>query len=125
MALRQTTKATTTVTKEVTIKPKTLQKLREELKGYAKLKAEIDALTEKLAKKKETIGELRESTGEDKLTVDGFSLALVQPVRKVLNHEKLIALGCAVSWIEEATEHKPTKPYEKVTCPGEKTRDEY
>lgn len=121
MALQ--TKATTTVTKTVTIKPKTLQKLKEELKGYAALKAKLDDLKTKMDVAKERIGELRESTGEDKLTVDGFSLALVQPVRKVLNHQKLIELGCAVAWIEEATENKPTKPYEKVTCPGEKDRE--
>lgn len=121
MALQ--TKATTTVTKTVTIKPKTLQKLKLELAAYAALKAKKDAIDALMADKKEVIGELRESTGEDKLTVDGFSLALVQPVRKVLNHQKLIELGCAVAWIEEATESKPTKPYEKVTCPGERDRE--
>ncbi len=120
MAQSLSTKATTTVTKTVIIKPKTLQKLKDELKAYGKLKVELEKIKAKMDAGKERIGELRESTGEDKLAVDGFSIALVQPVRAVLNHEKLIALGCAVSWIEEATEHKPTKPYEKITCPGEK-----
>lgn len=109
--------ATKTVTQTVVIKPKVLQALKTELKAYAGLKAQLDALQEKMDAKKEVIGELRESTGEDQLSIDGFSLALVQPVRKVLNHEKLIALGCAVAWIEQATENKPTAPYEKITCP--------
>jgi len=109
--------ATKTVKQVVKIKPATLTTLRTELKAYAGLKAQLDAIQEKLDAKKEVIGELRESTGEDQLTIDGFSLALVQPVRKVLNQEKLIALGCAVAWIEEATENKPTAPYEKITCP--------
>ncbi len=117
MALRQETKATTTVTKTVAIKPKTLQALKTSLKEYAGLKALLDATQAKMDAKKAAIGELRESTGEDKLTVDGFSLALVQPVRKVLNHQKLVELGCAVAWIEEATENVPTTPYEKITCP--------
>lgn len=117
MGLQQTTKPTTTVTRTVTIKPKTLQKLKLELKAYAGLKATLDATQAKMDAKKAEIGELRESTGEDTLTIDGFSLALVQPVRKVLNHEKLVALGCAVAWIEEATENKPSAPYEKITCP--------
>jgi hypothetical protein len=117
MALRQQAKATTTVTKTVTIKPKTLQKLRLELKGYAALKATLDATQAKMDEKKATIGELRESTGEDTLSIDGYSLALVQPIRKVLNQEKLISLGCAVAWIEEATENVPSKPYEKIVVP--------
>lgn len=115
MALKQ--QATKTVVQTVQIKPKTLQALKTELKSYAGLKRQLDEIQEKLDAKKEVIGELRESTGEDQLTIDGFSLALVQPVRKVLNHEKLIALGCAVAWIESATEHVPTKAYEKITVP--------
>lgn len=117
MALRQTTKATVTETRTVTIKPKTLLKLRTELKEYAGLKKKLDAIQSQIDNKKASIGELRESTGEDKLSIDGFSLALVQPVRKVLNHEKLIAAGCAVAWIEAATENRPTTPYERITCP--------
>jgi len=116
---KQSAKATTTVTQVVAIKPKTLAKLRTELKGYAALKAQRDLLDERMTAAKAVIGELRESTGEDKLSVDGFSLALVQSVRKVLNHAKLIELGCAAAWIEEATENKPSKPYERITVPGE------
>lgn len=117
MAQSLATKATTTITKTVTIKPKTLQNLRLKLKTYAALKKTLDDTQAKMDAAKAEIGELRESTGEDTLSVDGFSLALVQPVRRVLNHEKLVALGCAVAWIEEATENKPSTPYEKVTCP--------
>lgn len=117
MALNQTTKPTTTVTRTVTIKPKTLLKLRTELKEYAGLKSKLDDIQAKMDAKKASIGELRESTGEDKLSIDGFSLALVQPVRKVLNHQKLIAAGCAVAWIEEAMENVTSTPYEKITCP--------
>lgn len=105
------------MTQTVHIKPKTLQALKTELRAYAGLKATLDATQAKLDASKATIGELRESTGEDKLSIDGFNLALVQPVRKVLNHQKLIALGCAVAWIEEATENVPSTPYEKVSCP--------
>jgi hypothetical protein len=120
MALQQLTKPTTTVVQTVSIKPKTLAKLRAELKAYAALKAQRDAIDERMTAAKAVIGELRESTGEDKLSVDGFSLALVQSVRKVLNHAKLIELGCAAAWIEEATESKPSKPYEKITVPGDR-----
>lgn len=117
MAQALSTKPMTTVTHEVKIKPKTLAALRLKLRTYAGLKAQLDAIQERMDAAKAEIGELRESTGEDTLSIDGFSLALVQPVRKVLNHEKLIALGCAVAWLEEATENVPTKPYEKVSLP--------
>ncbi len=120
MALTQTTKPTTTVTQVVKIKPKTLQKLRASLSVYANLKAQLDLIKGQMDSLKEEIGELRESTGEDKLAVDGFSIALVQPVKATLNQAKLIELGCAAAWITQATEHKPTKPYEKITCPGGK-----
>lgn len=115
--MKLATKATTTVTKEITIKPKTMLALRTKLKTYAGLKKQLDDIQEKMDTAKGEIGELRESTGEDALSIDGFSLALVQPVRKVLNHQKLLELGCAVAWIEEATENHPTKPYEKISCP--------
>lgn len=117
ITVKRLMKATTTVTKEIAIKPKTLQKLRLELKSYAGLKAQLDSIQTQMDEKKASIGELRESTGEDKLSIDGFSLALVQPIRQVLNHQKLIELGCAVAWIEEATESKPSTPYEKITVP--------
>lgn len=116
-------KATVTTTKEITLKPTTKRKLLTELKAYAALKKQQDEIDESMSVHKATIGELRESTGEDAIALDGFKVSLVSPVRKVLNHKKLIELGCAVAWIEEATESKPSKSYEKVSCPGEKERE--
>lgn len=120
MALAQMTKATTTVTKEVTLKPTTKRKLLQELRTYAGLKRQRDEVDESMSVHKATIGELRESTGENAIALEGFKVSLVSPIRKVLNHKKLIELGCAVAWIEEATESVPSKSYEKVSVPGDK-----
>lgn len=117
MSVALSAKPTTTTTTVVSIKPKTLQKLRTSLKEYAALKTQLDSIQAQMDEKKAGIGELRESTGEDKLSIDGFSLALVQPIRKELDKAKLVELGCALAWIEEATVSKPTTPYEKITCP--------
>ena len=89
-----------------------------ELRTYGALKEQRDAIDAAMNKHKEAIGQLRESTGENSIAIDGFKISLVMPVRKVLSHAKLIELGCAAAWIEEATESKPTRPYEKITVPG-------
>lgn len=121
MALQQ--KATVTTTKEITLKPQVRKKLLTQLREYQGLKAQRDAIDAAMNATKASIGTLRESTGEDAITLEGFKVSRVQQVRKVLNHQKLIAAGCAVAWIEEATESKPSKAYEKVTCPGDTDRD--
>ncbi len=121
--MRQTVQATTTQTTVVQIAPKVRKKLLTELRAYAGLKAQRDAIDAAMNAHKAAIGTLRESTGEESLAIDGFKVVRVAAVRKVLNHKKLVELGCAMAWIEEATENKLNKPYEKVTCPGEKERE--
>lgn len=115
--------ATTTVTREIRIEPRLKRKLLTEFRAYAELKAQADAIKMAMDKHKAAIGRLREETGEQSLAIEGFKASYVQPVRSVLNHKKLIELGCAASWIEEATETKPSKAYEKVTIPGSGEED--
>lgn len=121
MALKPT--ATVTTTKQIVLAPKVRKQLLTQLREYAGHKAARDAADAAMNTCKASIGKLRESTGEDAIELDGFKVSRVQQVRKVLNHQKLIAAGCAVAWIEEATENKPSKAYEKVTCPGEVERE--
>lgn len=116
--------ATVTTTKEIVLKPTVRRKLLTELKAYAALKADMDALKHAMDKKKATIGAIREETGEDSIELEGFKVSLVAPVRSVLNKQRLISLGCAAAWLEEATETKPARAYTKVTVPGEKAREE-
>lgn len=69
------------------------------------------------------IGLLREEAGVNTLELEGFKVTQICGTRKTLNHQKLIAMGVSTEMLEDATEVKPNKPYEKVTCPGEKGAD--
>lgn len=110
--------ATVTTSKEIKLKPSIRTRLMKELRVYAELKGQLDALKLAMDKHKGVIGQLRDETGEQSIKIEGFTVSLVAPMRSVLNHKKLISLGCAATWIEEATETKPSKSYEKISCPG-------
>jgi hypothetical protein len=92
-------------------------KLRKELKLKAQYDREIKALEAKKKAAVAAISVIREESGLDTFELDGFTVTLVAPVREVLDHKALIALGCKVEWIEKATKLVPTEPYTKVTAP--------
>ena len=112
-----TTNATVSTTKEIRLEPSLRRKLLLRLKTWQSLDQQIKAL--ELAKKKLSteIGGLRDETGELSVELEGFTVTLVAPVRKVLNERKLISLGCAAAWIQEATDNVPSRSYNKITPP--------
>jgi len=114
-----TLQTTTTVTQEVILKPSVRRRLLVEFKAYQALKAQVDALEEKMNAHKAAAGLLREGTDQKSLSLDGFKITKVTGTTKKLDKNKLCELGCALAWIEEATTEKPKKPYELITCPGE------
>lgn len=118
------TKIVATTTTEVKLSPRVLMKLRKELHAYQLLVIEKKALKAKMEKAKSVIGAIRDDTGESSLKVEGFTITLVAGIQNKLDKKKLIALGCAAAWIEEATTSKPKKAYEKITCPGDEDEDE-
>ena len=119
MATALKTMATVKTTKEVKLQPRVSAKLRLKLSSYQTLAEQIKAL--KLQKKNLTadIGKLRAETGEQSLSIDGFTITEVRGTTSKIDQKKLIELGCAAAWIEEATTRKPKRPYEKITCPGD------
>ena len=117
------TTATTTTTHEVKLRPTVKRKLLTELRSYAALKSQLDTLKHAMDKIKDTVQHIREETGEPALALDGFKITHVCPQRSTLDHKKLIELGCAAAWITEATVTKPTKDYERISCPGEKAEE--
>ena len=123
MAVRQMLSATATTTTEVKLAPQVRKKLLTQLREYQGLKAQRDAIDAAMNATKAAIGTIRTATGMKALEIDGFKVKLVEPTRRTLNHKKLIAAGCAQAWIDEATEEKPTKTYEKVTCPGDAEKE--
>lgn len=123
MKLSTTTKALTTTTTEITLKPAIRRRLLTELQAYQELKAEKERIEAAMDAHKAVIGDLRESTGVTSLELEGFKITHVTPTRSTLDEKKLVELGCALAWIEEATVIKPTRSFNKVTCPGETERE--
>ena len=116
--------ATTTPKTEVKLQPSVRRRLLTELKTYAALKAQMDALKSAIDKRKGIIGGIREEAGVDSLSLEGFKITQVTGTTSKLNKQKLVELGCALAWIDEATEIRPKKSYEKISVPGEKEEGE-
>jgi hypothetical protein len=102
--------------------PTQAQQVRQACREYQALDAQIKVLEHRRDEKKGQLGALRDEVGVISLTFEGFKVTLVGGLRKVLNKKKLIALGCAKAWLDEATEDKVVKPYERVTLPGQRDR---
>lgn len=115
---------TTNQTTEVALKPALKSKLLRELKVYAQLRTDLKAIEAALDKHKGVIGGLREEAGVQSLSIEGFKVTSVTNLRSSLDKQKLLAMGVTTEMLEEATVTKPGKPYEKVTCPGEKSYGE-
>lgn len=117
--LTVTNTVTAKTTEEVTIKPTLRRKLLVELAQCQKLRAEMKALEAQLDKHKGKIEELRDETGYQSVSLEGFTVSLVAPLRSTLDKQRLIAQGVTMAQIENATVVKPTKPYTKITYPNE------
>ncbi len=121
MAIKQT--VTVSTTQELVLAPKVRRQLLMELKVYQELKAQRDAIELAMDKHKAAIGAIRDETGEMSLEIDGFKTTLVAGSRKKFNPKKYVTLGGDLDLYNQAVEEKPTKPFEKITCPGEKDAD--
>ena len=104
----------------VDLAPEVITALRPKLAQYQTLHAQIAGLKQIEETLKAEIGILRDSTGEMSIELDGIKITLVGGTQKKLNKKRLIALGCAATWLEEATEIVPKKAYEKITLPNER-----
>mgnify|MGYP001575939095 FL=1 len=111
---------TTTTSHEVKLKPTLKRKLLTELKTYAELKFQRDAIDQALKGHKGTIEECLGEAGETTLSVEGFKTTMVSPVRSILDKKKLIEQGVSTAQIENATVNVTSRSYLKITCPGEK-----
>ena len=111
---------TATTTTEVKLRPALRRKLLTELRAYATIDEQMKVLQHAKDKRKDTIGKIREEVGEQSISLEGFKVTLVAPVRSTLNKLKLIAQGVTVAMIEAATDIVPGKAYERITLPNEK-----
>jgi len=120
---------TTTVTTEVKLSTALRRKVLTELKTFAGLQQQMKVLQVAMQTKKDRVQTLFESAGEfDALTqgvaLDGFKAKYISSTRKTLDKKILIGLGVTTEMLEEATVEKPSKPYLKITSPGEKEGEE-
>ena len=111
--------ATVATTTELQLSPKVQKRLKMELEEYARLDTEYKAA--KLAREAQlaAIEDLRETIDQKSFKFDGATITRVEGTSSRLDKKKLISLGCAAAWLEEATMVTPKKAYTKVTLPGE------
>jgi hypothetical protein len=109
---------TATTTTQITLKPQVRRKLLTELKVYVELKEQREVLDLAMRTHRDSVENILLETGESSLALDGFKVTLVAPVRKVLDHKKLIALGVTTEQIQRATVEVPGKPYPKISWGG-------
>jgi hypothetical protein len=114
--------ATVTTTHEITLRPTLRRKLLAELRVLAELDTQLKALELAKAKHKDVIETIRAETGEDKLSLEGFTVTRVPgAVRRVLDEKKLIALyDLSVEELDACRVEKVSASYTKVTLPGVK-----
>jgi hypothetical protein len=123
-------KLTTTVisrvstTKNIELKTTTRNDLLLELRAYAELKREQTAIQKAMDGHRDNIGKLREETGEQSISLNGFIVTEIRGTITTLDKKKLIAQGVTVAQIEAATITRPKRSYEKITLPGEKTGED-
>lgn len=115
-----TTSVTTTVTKTVKLLPSLRRQLLVELAAAQKHKIAMKQAEEKYDKCKSKIRTLRESTGEEALTIDGYTTSNVSGVMTRFDEQSMLRHGLSFAEIESFKVTTPKKPYEKVTFPAEK-----
>lgn len=115
--------ATATTTQEIKLKPSVRSKLLRELRTYQELGCQIKALKHAMDQHKAVIGEIRDETGEQSLSLEGFTITLVAPIKKKFNPSKFVTNGGDLALYNMSFDEVPTRSYEKITVPGD-TADE-
>lgn len=106
---------------EIKVKPTLVKKLRAQLTAYLDLDTQIKELTAARDAIKEAVGALREQTGEQSITLDGYTVTRVEGTYKKFDPKTLMRIAdVSAAQIEEATLERPKKGYEKITVPGQR-----
>jgi hypothetical protein len=111
---------TATVTPKLTPALKT--RYLAQLKAYASLKEQRDAIDQHMKATRTHVEEILSESDSESLEVDGYRSTLVAPLRTALDPQRLIMLGVDPAIIKEATVTTPGTPYLRITVPG--SRDE-
>jgi hypothetical protein len=115
-----TTTVSTTITKVVKLLPSLRRQLLVELQAAQKDKITMKAAEERYETRKAKIRKLRESTGEESLEFDGYTITNVTGLVSRFDEKKMLAHGLSMAEIESFRVTTPKKAYEKITFPSEK-----
>jgi hypothetical protein len=122
-ALQAKIAVATTQTVEVKLKPSLKRKLLNELQAYAALHTQLKAIEAQMAVHKVTLEECVIESGEQSLDFgDMGKTTMVFPNRTKFDHKLFVQQGGTLKQIENATVPVTTRPYLKVTLPGQKER---
>lgn len=107
--------ATTTTVQTVTLKPAIRKKLLVACRTYASLKDSEKVL--ELAKKQQrgVVQEVLEEVGETSLKLEGFTVTMVCPEKRVLDRKKFVQLGGDLALLDAAYVNQDVAPYVKVS----------
>jgi hypothetical protein len=117
----------TKVATEVKLSPQLRRKLLTELRTYAGLKVQIDALDHAMKIAKGKVESVLGEVGEPNLSIDGFKTQIISAKGSTkLDPQKLVALGVSTAIIDKATVTGPPKaPYLRIDVPGDKSNGHY
>ena len=123
------TATTTTVTTTIALTPQLKRKVLVELKTFAELSQQMQALKSAMQQRKDRVQALFEEAGEfgaltQGISLDGYKAKYVTTIRTSLDKKALIDLGVTDEMLAEATVSKASRPYLKITAPGEREEDE-
>jgi hypothetical protein len=119
---RATVKTTTKT--EVKLTTKQQNALRKKLAVFAEADVAFKAAKEERDVAIADIEDIREQLGETSFEFEGATVTRVGGDTSKLDKKKLVELGCALAWIEEATTTKPKKQHTRVTLGGDDEEDD-
>lgn len=114
---------TATTTEQVILTARQQERLLVELKEYAVIESQMQALKTELDAATARIEDIREDVGAKKVKFEGFGIARVEGEQKFYDWDFALREGwLTLAQIKQMTKRKPKKAYTGVTTPAQKAR---
>lgn len=101
----------TSAVAEITIAPEVGARVSAILSTYHGLQEQVEILESLMEEEKQKVHALMVEAGVKKIVVDGAPCNIVEKMSSSLDKVKFVELGGSLKQLEEATVHKPVKPY--------------
>lgn len=106
------------------IEPAIKHKLLAQLNEYSALIEQIKELEEMKQDAAIEISRLRELTGQQSLSLNGYKVTNIQSTTKTLDKKLYVSLGGSLALLEQSYVEKPRRAYERITLPNDSTDSE-